>query len=469
MIWLALLAQFAAAYGSARATAHHSALTAKFSLTLALIPLLAAGGVSLAMFWLGLLRIPFAPGTTALVYALLMLPGWVFAWRADALRLEIPKLPAVGWLALMLLGGIAAAVLLNAALWPFYRADALGIYVPFAEELATTRALAPITPQRNLYELYPQLMSFNYAGTFMLSGWMNPYPAHVLNALISLAVFPAAYVLTRETFPAQPLAAPIAVGLLALTPDVPNWAHGGYVDLPMAAYYTLGAAFAAATVRDGRYTDALLAGLCFGLAAWTKNAALLAIGLFFTYGVVRLIPAQLQLNRVLLAFTAVVVVASPWYIRNIVLAGTLNPDTVWVDQAQHTFAEVFILVSRPQNYGMPGVLMLIGVFWGMTRRKGLILLWWSLPYYAVWFVAASYDPRFILLFLPFLAALSGAMLAQAWDKGNGRTWQPPIRLAAWLLLAVLVGGVMWNTLEYKRALLENPRMSHTQKVEIVTR
>jgi len=467
LIWLALLVQFAAAYGPARAITHHSALTAKLSLTLALVPVLATGGVSLTMFWLGLAGIPFGPVATGIVYTLLMAPGWWLARRAGALRLDLPYIPLAGWIALVLLAGICGAVLLNASLWPFYRDDALGIYVPFAEELARTQALVPITSTRNLYELYPQLMSFNFANLFTLAGWANPYPAHVLNALLGIAVFPATYVLARETFPRWPLVAPLAVGVLALTPDVPNWAHAGYVDLPMAASYTLGAAFAAAAIRDRRPIDMLLAGVCFGLAAWTKNAALLAVGLFFTFGLVRLILGQLQLNHILLACAAVAIVAGPWYLRNLLLAGALTPDTIWADQARHTLAEVFILVSRPQNYGLPGVLMLLAVGWSLIRREAWVLLWWSLPYYGFWFFFASYDPRFVLLFLPFLAVLAGAMLSQMWRQLDGRTWQPPIRLAVWLLVVALVGGVMWNTLEYKRALLQDPFMPHAQKVEIV--
>jgi hypothetical protein len=467
LIWLALLIQFAAAYGPARIIAHHSALTAKRSLTLALAPVIATGGVSLVMFWLGLLRIPFNPVTTAILYGLLLLPGWWLAWRADTLRFS---LSVVGWgrrLGLLLLAGICGAALLNAALWPFYRADALGIYVPFAEALAATKSLVPITPTRNLYELYPQLMSFNYAHLYAVAGWNTPYPARVLNALLGLAVFPATYVLAREMFPYWLLAAPFAVGLLALTPDVANWSHAGYVDLPMATAYTLGAAFAVATVREGRHVDALLTGICFGLAAWIKNAALLSVGLVFTFGLANLILGQLRLNHILLASTMVAIVAGPWYLRNLLLAGMLTPDTVWVDQAQQTLAEVFILISRPQNYGLLGLLMTIAVGWALIRRSGWVLLWWSLPYYGFWVLFASYDPRFVLLFLPFLAALGGAMLAEGWAWLDGRRWQPPIRLAGWVLVVALAGGVMWNTLEYKRALLDNPLLTHAQKVEIV--
>lgn len=467
MIWLALFVLFAAAYGPARAIAHHSALTAKTSLALALVPVLATGGVSLVMLWLGMAGVPFGPVATTTGYALLVLPGWWAAWRAGALRLGRPSLPRAGWLGLALVTGVCGAALLNATLWPFYRADALGIYVPFAVELAATRALVPITPARNLYELYPQLMSLNYAHLFALAGWANPYPARVLNTLLSLAVLPATYTLARETAPRWPLAAPLAVGLLALTPDVANWAHAGYVDLPMATSYTLGAAFAAAAVRDGRRVDALLAGGCFGLAAWTKNAALLGVGLFFTFGLVRLILGQLRLNHALLGLVTVAVVAGPWYLRNLWLAGALTPDTVWIDQARRTLAEVLILVSRPQNYGLPGALMLVAVGWGVARRTGWVLLWWSLPYYGFWFLFASYDPRFVLLFLPFLAALAGVLLAQGWAGAAGRAWQPPLRLAGWVLVVALTGGVMWNTLEYKRALLRDPLMPHAQKVEIV--
>jgi hypothetical protein len=276
---------------------------------------------------------------------------------------------------------------------------------------------------------------------------------------------PALYVLARETFRDKPLIARIAVMLIALTPDVTNWASSGYVDLPMALYYVTGAAFTGAALRDQRTIDMALAGMCFGLAAWTKNAALLSIALLGTVILSNLINRQLRLNHVAVVLGCVAIVVAPWYLRNLALAGALTPDTVWTEDAQQTLEEILILVMRPQNYGLPGFVMLAGVFWSVFRREGWILLWWSVPYYGLWLMFASYDPRFVLLFLPFLAVLGAGMLASIWVR-MGR-WQPPMRLVVLIVVALLSVSVMWNSVDYKRALLENQVLTHEEKLEVV--
>jgi hypothetical protein len=143
------------------------------------------------MLIVGLLGMAIRPGIVTLVYVLLMAPGWVLTlWARLSWRLPHPSRAELPYLVLLM--GICTAVIFNALLWPFYRDDALGIYLPFALEMYETQALAPITPQRNLYELYPQLMSNSYAYTFSISGWSNPYAAKLPNALLSLALVASA-------------------------------------------------------------------------------------------------------------------------------------------------------------------------------------------------------------------------------------------------------------------------------------
>ncbi|MFN8447294.1 MAG: glycosyltransferase family 39 protein [Anaerolineae bacterium] len=69
----------------------------------------------------------------------------------------------------------------------------------------------------------------------------------------------------------------LAALVLALTPFFSRWASSGYVDLPMAFFYALAAVFALRLYESGRLRDAALAGALVGLAAWTKNAALIGI------------------------------------------------------------------------------------------------------------------------------------------------------------------------------------------------
>ncbi len=472
MIWLLILLIYAAAWGWARWLCQQSETHDRWLFSLTVTLALSFGVLSLLMFGWGLLRVPITVPAVTGAYLLLMLPGW---WSARTHLLPTPSplnLQPLHIFALLVLLSISAAILFNAVQWPFYRADALGIYVPFAEEISQTQALAPINPQRNLYELYPQLMSMNYAYVFMAAGWQNPYPARLIAALLSIGCLPAVYLLGRELHSAQ--SGIVAALLLALTPDFGTWASSGYVDLPMAFYYALGALFAQRMWQNGRSVDAVLAGAMFGFAAWTKNAALVGAGLFFIYLMYGLIKHQLSLKNVVLACCLLGGIASPWYLRNLLLAGALTPDTVWTEDASRTFRQAFVLVTLPQNYSLPGWLMLGGVFWGtwqiaasgLARHQSLVLLWWSVPYYVTWLLFASYDPRFILLFLPFLAVLAG--IALSYLCGATRCRRMPFAAVMMLIIVVLAVQAMWKSVEYKRVLIETPLLTHEEKVNAVT-
>ena len=459
--------------------AARSSIVSKRPLILALTIAFSAGGISLLMFWVALLNIPLSYQLIINLYRIVMAVGWgvYLRFRIPGVRLFITDNDDTDspnrfriW-AMILLFGICAAVIFNAVYLPFYRDDALGIYAPFAAEITSTQSLAPITPQRNLYELYPQLMSMNFAFTYLAAGWENPYAAKLINALLSLGCLPAIYLLAQQMF-RRPAISWTAVFVFALVPDFTNWASAGYVDLPMIFFYTLGVAFAWSLLKDNRDANAILAGMMFGLAAWTKNAALVGITIFSLFTLLNLMLRQISVKHALLAFVMIIVVTAPWYGRNLILAGTLTPDTVWVEDARQTLCEVFILLTLPQNYGVSGVMMTGGLVWavwqsvnGRYRVESWFLLLFSLPYYATWFVFASYDPRFVMLFLPFLAVMSGMMLVQLWDRLPGQ------RVTAAIVVMVIATGltlmVMWHGVDYKRALLAKPTMTHEMKLEMI--
>lgn len=469
MVWLHVLVGWGLAVGWSLWLAHRSALTAKMALVVALVPTLSAGVLSLVMFYLGIVGLPIRPIISASLYTLIMAVGWWRVWRDDV-PLPVLSLNRAAWSALFLLFVMALAMIFNAVQWPFYRDDALGIYVPFAEQIIQTAALVPITTNNQLYELYPQLMSMNYAYVFGVAGWSNPYAARLINVMLSLAVLPTTYVLARQLFDDRWVAW-FAVLVVAFTPDFGNWSHAGYVDLPMSTYYTLSAASTYSALKHQRGVDVMLAGLMIGLAAWTKNAALLGGAIFSTTLVIALILRQLNVKYLLLGFTWAAIAAGVWYGRNLLLAGTLTPDTVWMEDATQTLRQVFILITLPQNYGLSGWVMTLGVGWGVwqlfqSSKRGAVVfvLGWSIPYYLTWFFYASYDPRFILLFLPFWATLGGWGLATL-----ARRYQPnkPMIVVVWTIAVILSMMVVWKSIEYKRAIIQQPFMSHEVKLDVV--
>lgn len=445
-----------------------------FWLAILLALALGPGALTLLMFWQALLGFRFDVWVITLPYFALMLPGYLL-WRRQGPHIIWPALPA-SWLerlALLALALVSGAVLFNAAYWPFYRDDAIAIYARYAHIMAETGTLVPFAGRDDaFYQAYPIHIPLAYTYVYLASGWLNEYLARMIPALFSLGCIPAVYVLGKNLF--NPLAGWLGVLLLALAPTFARWASSGYVDLPMAFTYTLTAVFAWRLWSDGRGVDALLAGLTIGLAAWTKNAALLGaafLAIWLAYGWLR---RRFRLKTALAALLACAVVAAPWYARNWAEARLFVPPTAWTDQAAPTLNNLLILITLGDNFGLPGWLMLGGVFYGLwvALRRGrqspemLLLLLWTLPFFTVWWLLVSYDPRFVLLFLPPLAALGGGWLAAVWNRSSQRRLKPFIPLLIALMLALAACNA-WIGVEYKQAILRNPLMGDAEKHEIV--
>lgn len=472
MIWLYLLALLLSASGWGVWLAQHSASPHKALLAALLTLIVHSGALTLWMLFLGLIGIPLSVFAVWGGYSLLMGLGFGLMLHARA-RVQF-QLPRKRWQQAVLgfLVLLCAAVLFNSTYHPFYRDDALGIYLPFAIEISETRALVPINAERNLYELYPQLASMHYAHIFSVAGWQNPYAAKLPLTLLSLGVLGATYLLGSSAFHDERVGW-LAALTVALTPDFGNWASAGYVDLPMAFFYSMGLLFTLALWRKQRLTDAALAGLCLGLAAWTKNAALLGVGLFTLSLFTGLILRQIHVKHVMLGCSIVAIVVFAWYGRTLILAGALTPDTVWTEQARQTWRELLILVTLPQNYALAGWVMLVGLLRALVRgvRRQLtlaehLLLGWSVPYFVVWFAFASYDPRFILLMLPCFAVLGALVLR--WLLSETHFAAPiGVRLVGIILVGVLGFSVLWHSVDYKRAILQSPFMSHEAKQTLV--
>ncbi len=428
---------------------------------------ISVGTLTLIMFWESLLGLPLSLPGIALPYFALMLPGW---WR---FKLQLPRFPAA-WekrFALLVLVMISAAVLFNGAYWPFHRDDTIGIYQPAAQAIYQTAALVPLTGADSLYRAYPVLVPLSYAYAYFASGWENEYLAKAIATLFSLACIPAAYVLGRTLRDER--AGWLAALMLALTPFYSRWASSGYVDLPMAFFYTLATVFALRLWNSHRLLDAALAGALIGLAAWTKNAALLGVLLLGLWLIWCWLNHRIDWRAVALSLIACALVAAPWYIRNLIGAGFLMPATAWTDQAKPTLDNALIFITRPENFGLPGWLLIAGIIGtlpaALRRQSGaLLLLLWTLPLFAAWWLLVSYDPRFLLLFLPLLCALSGDLLARLWEH-LAALWRPRVLIALTLLVLILTAPILWNAVEYKDNLLRHPLMSDADKRALVGR
>ena len=456
-----------------------------FTTTLAL----SAGMLTLIMLWEGMFGIPFSWVGITLPYGLLMLAG-LLLWRGSRPQ-SVTKVDNVGaglrpaptaalsanvsrrFPALLLIL-ISAAILFNAVYWPFHRDDAMGIYVPHAQMMYQLRALVPLTGADSLYRAYPMLIPSLYTYAYIASGWENEYLAKVAGTLLSLGCLPVAYLLGKSLKDER--AGWLSALLLAVAPAFGRWASAGYVDLPMAFFYGLSALFAIRLWHSGGWQDALLAGVMLGFAAWTKNAALIGLPLLILWLIWLLLRRRIRWSIAVLALAACILVAAPWYVRNLVGAGFLMPDTAWTDQAERTITNLFVFFTRFDNFGLSGWIAMIGLAGALiavARRRTnvpepLLLLLWTLPFFAAWWLFVSYDPRFLLLFFPPLCALGGALLADVWMRMPS-DWRPRLQIVAALLALVLSAQTLWFSVEYKDEFLRDPFMSDQAKRALVRR
>ncbi len=435
---------------------------------------LSVGALTLLMFWEAVIGIPFNLWAITLPYALLVLIGWVL-WRRQ------PLLPRVApnsetrswpfWIVVAILAIVSAAIVFNAAYWPFSRDDALGIYGRYGRLMWITGSLVSFERDDAFYQTYPVLVSLTYTYTYLVSGWQNEYLARVLPALMSLACLPAVYLFGRML--GSRLVGWSSAVLLALTPAFGSWASSGYVDLPMAFFYFMSAIFVWRLWQTGHWCDALLAGVMMGLAAWTKNAALLGVGLLGVTLLWAWRKQHIRLQEIVLVAASGLAIAAPWYIRNIVKASMIIPPTAWTDQAQPSLENLLIFVTHPEIFGLTGWLIglgLMGVVIDLLNRRETLeqrlLLLWTVPFFATWWLFVSYDPRFQLLYLPLLTVLAGLQAARLWR------WLP-IPWRRRLAIPLAIGAFMvsllvaWNSVEFKGEILRDPLMGDEAKRAIV--
>ena len=396
-------------------------------LDLALVTLgLSLGGLTLWMFWVALMLPGRLNLTTALAgpAALGGIGLWA-SWR-DWTPDTINSGPA-SWRRMLdgvfvcLVGVTSAAILFNAVYWPFSEEDALAIYAPLAKRIYRTGAL-PVGGR--LYEGYPMLVPMAYAYTHWVYGTVNEYLARLIPGLLGAGVLGATAILGREMLSAR--AGWLAAALLGLTPTFCRWASSGYADVPAAFYFTMSALFAWRWCRGARTEDGLLAGVMAGLALWTKNSALTLVvtlpaltGLRWRMGRTtnrEQVARPFRWQQAALLAGAVLAIAAPWYIRNLVLYDFLFPPP-WTHRVRHDLTTLLAMTNW-RTWAVPGWLFSGAIFYGClgVLRRGkqadqwALLLIYALPFCGAWWWMADYDPRLLMVATPVLAVMAALML-----------------------------------------------------------
>ena len=432
---------------------------------------LSVGMLTLLMLWEALLGVHLQWWSITLPFALLMLVGWLLWLGSRDAQGRCPPTPKSlsHRMALLIVAIVSAATLFNAAYWPFSRTDAQRIYARYGRVMWIEGTLVSfVTRDDSFYQAYPVLVPMTITYTYLASGWKNEYLARIIPTLLSLGCLPAAYVLGKMLYGEQ--AGVVSLALLALTPAFGRWASAGYVDLPMAFFYTLAAIFAWRLRASQHWTDALLAGVMMGLAAWTKNAALPGIPLLAVWLVWLWVKREINIRLLALSLAACAGIAAPWYVRTLAEAGMIIPPTAWTDQAQPNLDNLLIFITHPEIFGLTGWAIAVGLIattvQALRRAQPAFLLLWTLPYFGFWWLLLSYDSRFLLMFLPPLVVLGGAWCVKLWERIPA-LWQKrllPLGVALGLLLAL---HAAWLSVEFKDALLRHPLMSHEEKLALI--
>ncbi len=405
--------------------------------------------------------------------------------------------------AALVASALAALTLFNAAAWPFFEDDAIQLYAPMAFHFAQTGQFWGA----GAYDAYPPLIPLAFAYPHLATGVPNEYAARFVGAALALGVIGGAYALAKDLFGRETGWA--AAVLVATAPMLLHWAASGYTDLPAGMYYTLAALFAWRLFAAPHPVYALLAGGMAGLAAFTKNGALLIVPSLVGWvvysrwagphpeslslrerdslrlSVLRENPLTfplamrargegeeggghpITLRHAVLMAAAFLVVAGPWYAHTLRTFGVLVPATGWIDQAERsllTLLEPALTVSHLSVGGALGMIGLAGMLWRLWRTRSCfapraaLLAGFTLPFLLVWWWFFSYDLRFLLL----VWALFGVMGAWALGEGFRRLWSDwqkfALRLLPLALIALAIPAA-WMAVDHKTELLRDPLMS----------
>lgn len=324
-----------------------------------------------------------------------------------------------------LLVGMMAGVIgawIATSYWPFSAYDTLWVYGYQARLYTLTHEI----PSSLGY--YPQYIQLQYAFYQIVLGAVNDHYARVVVLLMHVGSILAAYVLGSRLFESRRMGI-VSASLWAFYPHVGLWAQMGDLEIPVTFLFTLASAlflwaWFAPQHEARRY--ALLAGLVFGIAMWTKPTAgafvwgvvlLVALELVRVRGNLRLFWPRLQLAAI--TGLASIPLGAVWYVRNALLGHPVidYPHISWLSLARRS-GDLFGWVLL--------ALVLLSVWAWLSPRNRFI------PH------------QKIALSLGTLLALAGTLPSMPWV--NPARLDPPVSYLLpleWALLAAGIACVAW--------------------------
>lgn len=273
-------------------------------------------------------------------------------------------------------------------------------------------------------------------------------------------------------FFSRPVAWTSAV-ILAATPIFPVWATWSYTDMAWALFEFLAVYMAVGWIKNQSRHWLIGAGVFTGLALCTKYLALslpvvLSLAVLFAS---RGEKAKLIVRRLVVYALLTLIVAAPWYFKNIFLAGNpVFPFLIggpgwdaerlrWLNEFLRSFnsggsalailgTPLSLFLDRGLHVGqsggieIPSPLFLTIIFLPLVRRMRTAnyLIGIAALRFLFW-MAGSQQTRLLLPVFPLLSLLSGYALTYLLTGGQLNRFAKPIRLG-------LILGMMITTLYY---------------------
>lgn len=151
------------------------------------------------------------------------------------------------------------------------------------------------------------------------------------------------------------------------------------------------------------------------------------------------------------------------------------PATVWTNQAVPNLSNLLVFITHPENFGPTGWLIVIGILLSLVQffrqphgsEREKMVLTFSLPYFAFWWLLASYDRRFLLYFLPILVVLAAHYSHEIWERIS-QHHQSSIRwilIPSTIIMTIYIASI---SIDYKTEMLRAPLMDDIAKHKVIT-
>ncbi len=333
------------------------------------------------------------------------------------------------------------------AYWPFTAYDALWVY-GYEGRLYLLEGLIPAT-----IDYYPQFLPLQFTFGQLIVGGINDSAARAVIPLLHIGSILAAYNLGRHNFNRR--TGIFLAALWSLYPAVGEWARMGDLEIPLAFLVTATAVFffrAWDGQRPRHY--ALVAGLIYGVALWTKpTAGAFALGVMLL-NVIELVRVRFQWADYRPRFMVSLITAlactplgGVWYLRNIALGHNAVdfPPSYW-----HTLAE---RGGGQLLWYLAGLLtVLVFIYATEQRRPGGRLLW---P--GVGLLLAATVPSAVARYVP----VAPEPVLWLYPSLDGL---PRLGVFEWLLLIAGSGLTGLALFRYGRATLHGEALTRARKV-----